>query len=337
MRSVSVAGREWKGRSVLVTGAGGFIGSHLTEELVRRGARVRAFVRYTSAGGRGLLADLAPEVWREVELVAGDLRDGAAVREACRGITHLFHLGALVAIPYSYLHPIEVVETNTIGTLNVLLAARDLGVERVVHTSTSEVYGTAQTPTIAETHLLRGQSPYSASKIGADKIAESFCCAYDLPVVTIRPFNTYGPRQSARAVIPTIITQALTREEIVLGNLAPRRDLTYVADSVEGFIVAAEADQVLGETINLGVGAEISVGDLAAMVIRLVGRPVRIVSDAQRLRPQRSEVMRLRSDNRKARLLLGWEPRVPLELGLQRTIAWVAAHLDRYRIGAYEI
>jgi dTDP-glucose 4,6-dehydratase len=328
---------DWAGCHVLVTGAAGFIGSHLTEALVRRGARVRAFVRYTSRSDHGLLADLPPDVLGRVEIVAGDLRDPHAVSEACRGATQVFHLGALIAIPYSYLHPAEVVQTNVMGTLNVLLAAREMGLARVIHISTSEVYGTAQTRVISEDHRLQGQSPYSASKIAADKLAESFYCAYDLPVVTVRPFNTYGPRQSDRAVIPTIITQALTQDQILLGNLDARRDLTYVADTVEGILRAGAAGGVLGETLNLGTGDEISIGELAAAIIRLVGRPVQVVSDPERRRPARSEVMRLRSDNRRATQLLGWQPQVPLEAGLQQTVEWVAAHLARYQIGRYVI
>ena len=322
---------------VLVTGAGGFIGSHLTEALVQRGRHVRAFVRYTSRGDLGLLADLPPHVLKRVEVVAGDLRDQAAVREACRGVAQVFHLGALIAIPYSYLHPAEVVQTNVMGTLNVLLSARDEGVERVIHTSSSEVYGTARAPAISEDHPLHGQSPYSASKIAADKLVESFCCAYGLPVVTVRPFNTYGPRQSARAVIPTIITQALTQSQVRLGNLDTRRDLTYVSDTVEGLLRAAEAGGVIGETLNLGTNQEITIGELAALVISLIGRPAEIVTDPQRLRPERSEVLRLRSDNRRAMELLDWQPRVPLKVGLQWTIDWVAAHLDRFQVGKYAI
>jgi NAD dependent epimerase/dehydratase len=332
-----VGASPWSSRPVLVTGAGGFIGSHLVEALAAAGARVRAFIRYTSRSSPGLLADLPPELLREVEIVRGDLRDAAAVREACRGVSHIFHLGALIAIPYSYLHPAEVVETNVIGTLNVLLAARELGVERLVHTSTSEVYGTARQVPIPESHPLQGQSPYSASKIGADKLAESFYCAYGLPVVTVRPFNTYGPRQSARAVIPTIITQALTQDCVRLGNLEPRRDLTYVSDTVAGFLAAGVADGVVGETVNLGANGEVTIGELARTIIRLVGRPVEIVQDVQRLRPAKSEVMRLWSDNRRARELMGWEPLVPLDDGLRQTIAWVATHLDRYRVGEYEV
>ncbi|MBI5713662.1 MAG: GDP-mannose 4,6-dehydratase [Chloroflexi bacterium] len=327
----------WHGRKVLVTGAGGFIGSHLTEALVRLGAQVRAFIRYTSRADVGLLTELPDDILKQVEIIAGDLRDQAAVKEASQGTTHIFHLGALIAIPYSYLHPAEVVETNVIGTLNILLAARELGAERVISTSTSEVYGTARQVPIPETHPLQGQSPYSASKIGADKLAESFYCAYDLPVVTVRPFNTYGPRQSARAVIPTIITQALTCDKVLLGNLTPRRDLTYVSDTVDGFLRAATGDGVLGETINLGANDEIRIGDLAQTIIRLIGRPVDIVVDPERLRPELSEVMRLWSDNRRAKQLLGWEPCVSLEEGLRRTIDWIAKHLDRYQIGKYMV
>jgi dTDP-glucose 4,6-dehydratase len=327
----------WHGKHVLVTGAGGFIGSHLAERLLELGARLRVFIRYTSRSELGALADLAPESLEKIEIIAGDLRDPQAVREACRDVTHVFHLGALIAIPYSYRHPAEVVETNVIGTLNVLMAAREIGVERVIHTSTSEVYGTARQVPIPEGHPLQGQSPYSASKIGADKLAESFFCAYNLPVVTVRPFNTYGPRQSARAVIPTIITQALTSDKVFLGNLTPRRDLTYVSDTVEGFLRAGSSRGVIGETINLGANGEVSIGDLAETIIRLVGRPVEIVIDKERFRPERSEVMRLWADNRKARQVLGWEPRVSLEDGLRWTIEWIAEHLDRYQVGIYQI
>ena len=325
----------WHDKRVLITGAGGFIASHLVERLVAEGAQLRAFVRYNSRGDPGLLSLLPPETLAQIEILPGDLRDLPAIQNAVRGVSHILHLGALIAIPYSYVHPAEVVETNVIGTLNVLLAARDAGVERVVHTSTSEVYGTARQVPIDEGHPLQGQSPYSASKIGADKLAESFYCAFDLPVVTIRPFNTYGPRQSARAVIPTIITQALTRDRIYLGNLEPRRDLTYVSDTVEGFLLAGGAEDVIGETINLGANEEVSIGDLAQTIIRLVGRSVEIVTDEGRFRPEKSEVMRLWSDNRKAKRLLGWEPQVSLEDGLRETIAWITEHLDHYQIGKY--
>jgi NAD dependent epimerase/dehydratase len=328
---------NWKKRSVLITGAGGFIGSHLVESLLSQGAKVRAFVRYNSRGDVGLLSLLSADGREALEIVAGDLRDPYAVANACQGVTHVFHLGALIAIPYSYLHPREVVETNVLGTLNVLMAARDQGIERVIHTSTSEVYGTARTVPISEEHPLQGQSPYSASKIGADKLVESFFCSYDLPVVTVRPFNTYGPRQSARAVIPTIITQALVRDRIELGDLTPRRDLTYVEDTAAGFVAAGEASDVAGQTINLGSDQEITIGDLAQKIIHLVGRDVRVVMDEQRLRPTHSEVRRLRSDNRKAKALLGWQPGTSLDEGLEKTIDWISLHLDRYRLGEYQV
>ena len=328
-------------QNVLLTGAGGFIGSHLAETLVMQGARLRAFVRYNSRGDPGLLGQLAPQVLREVEIISGDLTDADAVQKAVSGCDTVFHLGALISIPYSYHHPQQVVATNVMGTLNVLLACRDLGVERLIHTSTSEVYGTARTVPISEEHPLQGQSPYSASKIGADKLAESFYCAFSLPVVTVRPFNTFGPRQSARAVIPTIITQALTRPQVKLGSLDTRRDFTYVSDTVAGFLRAAQADGVSGKVFNLGTGREVWIGDLVEMIFNLAAefgiseRPT-LKTDAQRLRPEHSEVMRLLSDNRQARDVLGWSPEVSLVDGLRQTMAWIAAHLDHYRPGTYE-
>lgn len=326
-----------KGKKVLVTGAGGFIASHLVERLVKDGAQVRAFVRYNSRGEVGLLRLLPLDVFSHIEVVAGDLRDAEAVRAAMKDVDTVFHLGALIAIPYSYLHPREVVETNVMGTLNVLMAARDLRTRRVVHTSTSEVYGTAQYTPIDERHPLQGQSPYSASKISADKIAESFYRSFDLPVVTIRPFNTYGPRQSARAVIPTIVTQALTRSEVRLGSLEPSRDLTFVSDTVEGFLLAARAEDVLGEEINLGNDATITVGELCQKVFEIIGQSPRIVVEERRKRPVKSEVMLLRASNEKARRLLDWQPRVRLDEGLRRTIAWIADHLDLYRPDEYTV
>jgi len=325
---------DWDNKRVLVTGAGGFIGSHLTEALVDQGARVRVFVRYNSRGDIGLLSLLPADKREQLEIIAGDLRDQHAVAEACRGVSHVFHLGALIAIPYSYVHPREVVETNVIGTLNILMAARDR-VERVVHTSTSEVYGTALQVPISEEHPLQGQSPYSASKIGADKLAESFFCSYDLPVATIRPFNAYGPRQSARAVIPTIITQALTRDRVRLGALSPRRDFTYVEDTVDGFLRVAASEKAIGQVINIGSNHEVSIGDLAEKIIRLVGRDVELVTDEQRLRPERSEVRRLLADNHRAAEWLNWQPRTSLDEGLSKTIDWVAQHLDRFRPDEY--
>lgn len=327
----------WHDRQVLVTGAGGFIASHLIEALVKKGARVRAFVRYNSRNDPGLLALLPTELLAKVEIIAGDLRDLPAVQAAIQDVSHVFHLGALIAIPYSYVHPAEVVETNIIGTLNVLLAGRQSNLVRIVHTSTSEVYGTALRVPIDENHPLQGQSPYSASKIGADKLVESFYRSFDLPVVTLRPFNTYGPRQSARAVIPTIITQALTQNVVLLGNLDARRDLTYVSDTVEGFLKVAEAPGVEGETFNLGTGSEVRIGDLAQEIISMVGRPVKIVIDSSRLRPERSEVQRLLSDNTLARQRLGWQPSVSLRQGLQATITWISEHLDQYRSDKYQI
>jgi NAD dependent epimerase/dehydratase len=327
----------YQDKPVLLTGAGGFIASHLAESLVAQGARLRAFVRYNSRNDPGLLKLLPEDVFRQIDVVAGDLRDLDAVTRAMRGQEIVFHLGALIAIPYSYLHPAEVVETNVMGTLNVLLAGREAGLERLVHTSTSEVYGTAQRVPIDETHPLQGQSPYSASKIGADKLAESFYRSFDLPVVTLRPFNTYGPRQSARAVIPTIITQALTQEAVNLGNLQARRDLTYVSDTVAGFLRAGEAVGIEGQEINLGTGTETSIADLAGQIIALIGRPVEIQVDPQRLRPEKSEVHRLLSDPTRAHQLLGWEAQVGLEEGLQRTIAWIQSHLDLYRPNIYAV
>ncbi len=328
---------EWTGKRALVTGAGGFIGSQLTESLVRNGAQVRAFVRYNSRGDAGLLRQLPGDAQEEVEIVAGDLRDTGAIDAAVAGVDVVFHLGAIISIPYSYKHPVETAETNFMGTLNVLMACRAHGVGRLVHTSTSEVYGTAQFTPMDEKHPLQGQSPYSASKIGADKLVESFYRAYDLPAVTVRPFNTYGPRQSARAVIPTIITQALTADCIRLGNLDARRDFTYVRDTVSGFMRAAMAPDVAGREINLGTGDDISVGELAETIIRLVGRPVEIAVETERLRPEKSEVMRLLSDNGLARRLLGWEPVYSFEEGLRETIAWIGDHPDFYRVGRYEI
>lgn len=327
----------WSGKPVLVTGAGGFIASHLVERLVAAGAQVRAFVRYNSRRDPGLLRLLPPQTLAGVEVIAGDLRDLPAVEQAVLGVSHVFHLGALIAIPYSYVHPAEVVETNLTGSLNVLLAGRAAGVQRIIHTSSSEVYGTARRVPIDESHPLQGQSPYSASKIGADKLAESFHLSFDLPVVTLRPFNTYGPRQSTRAVIPTIITQALTSDVVRLGNLDASRDLTYISDTVAGFMRAAETPGLEGQTINLGVGHEIRIGDLAQKVIELIGRPVRVEVEAQRLRPQKSEVGRLLSDNRLAARLMGWQPRVDLDEGLRRTIAWVRDHLDEYPAQGYHI
>lgn len=328
---------EWKNKKVLVTGAGGFIASHLVERLVNEGAQVRAFTRYNSRNDVGMLRTIPADVFSQLEILQGDLRDVEAVRGAVRGVDTVFHLGALIAIPYSYVNPREVIDVNIMGTLNVLMAAREFGVRRMVHTSTSEVYGTAQYVPIDEKHPLQGQSPYSASKIGADKIAESFYRSFEVPVVILRPFNTYGPRQSARAVIPTIISQALTRDEIKLGSLDPMRDFTFVKDTANGFICAAEAENVLGQEINLGNDNTISIGDLVDKIFGIIGKTPKVVTDSQRIRPNKSEVMRLWASNQKAKEMIGWEPRVSLDEGLRLTIEWISAHLDLYRPDQYTV
>jgi NAD dependent epimerase/dehydratase len=327
----------WRGKQVLVTGAGGFIGSHLVEKLAGDGAQVRAFVRYNSRGDHGLLTWLPDEIYRKLEIIPGDLRDLPALISAMQDVEIVFHLGALIAIPYSFIHPLEVVQSNTLGTLNVLLAGREANVGRIVHTSTSEVYGTAQSVPISEKHPLHGQSPYSASKIGADKLAESFFCAFNLPVVTLRPFNTYGPRQSARAVIPTIITQALNQNILHLGNLDVTRDFTYVTDTVEGFLLAGEVSGIEGGTFNLGTGTEIWIHDLVEEIFSILGKQPVIEQDLERLRPEKSEVRRLLSDNNLAREQLGWTPRIGMRKGLSNTIEWISKNLDLYRSQQYQI
>ena len=322
---------------MLVTGAAGFIGSHLVERLLAEGAKVRAFVHYNSRNHWGHLEDLLPHQRQEVAIISGDLRDGRRVDEAVSGADTVFHLGALIAIPYSYVAPQDVVMTNVVGTLNVLEAARRHGTSRVVHTSTSEVYGTAQQVPIDERHPLVGQSPYAASKIGADQIALSYRMSFQLPVAIARPFNTYGPRQSARAVIPAIIVQALTQPHVMLGATFPTRDLNYVADTVDGFLKIAETDAAIGEVINLGTGREVSVGDVAATIIRLVGRDIPVVFDANRVRPDASEVERLVADATKAKRLVGWEPRHTIDDGLRATIDWIRQHLDQYKPTVYAV
>lgn len=328
---------NWQNKKVLVTGAGGFIGSHLVETLVELGAKVRAFVRYNSRNDLGLLEVLPKNKKENIEIIMGDIRDSEAVRKAVKGMDIVFHLAALISIPYSYLHPREVVETNVIGTLNILNTARDFGLRKIIHTSTSEVYGTALYVPIDEKHPLQGQSPYSASKIGADKLAESFYRSYELPIAIIRPFNTYGPRQSARAVIPTIITQAVTKNEVFLGSIHPKRDLTYVSDTVNGFINVAESDKSIGEVINIGSGFEISIGDLANKVFSLLGVEAKLISDIRRTRPEKSEVERLCADNSKAKKLIGWQPRISLNEGLSQTIEWVKNNLKQYKTDFYNI
>jgi NAD dependent epimerase/dehydratase len=323
--------------TVLVTGAGGFIGSHLVEALVGEGRRVRAFVRYNGRGDEGLLRFLPSAARAEVEVVFGDLRDASALLDATRGVDVVYHLGALIGIPYSYVHPRETVDTNVTGTLNVLAAARERGVRRVVHTSTSEVYGTARSVPITEAHPLQGQSPYSASKIGADMLAESFHRSFALPVVTVRPFNTYGPRQSMRAVIPTIAVQALRGDVVRLGSLSPTRDLNFVTDTVDGFLRAGRAPGIEGRLMNLARDEETTIGALAEKIVAIVGRPVRIETEAARRRPEASEVQRLRGDSSLARELLGWAPAVSLDEGLRRTIAWVRENLGAYAGDSYQV
>ena len=324
-----------QGKRVLVTGAAGFIGSHLTERLVELGADVRAMVRYSSSGSWGWL-DSSP-VKDELDVFAGNICDRGCVQEAMQGCDVVFHLAALIAIPYSYRAPVSYVDTNVGGTLNVLEAARQLETPRIVHTSTSEVYGTALHVPIDEEHPLQGQSPYSATKIGADKLAESYYRSFDIPVVTVRPFNTFGPRQSTRAVIPTIISQCLAEKTVRLGNLDPTRDLNYVANTAEGFVLAATAEAAVGRTINLGSGKEISIGELAELICALVGVPPNIECESERLRPDKSEVDRLLADNTLAKTLLGWEPVVEFEEGLRRTIDWFSQHVEEYRTNVYTV
>jgi len=325
----------WKDRRVLVTGAGGFIASHLTEALLDQGARVRALVRYNSRNSWGRLEELSAERRVRCEVILGDVSDPFTPRSWVEGCEYVFHLAALIAVPYSYVSPASYNEVNVRGTLNLLEAARAAPIKRFVHTSTSEVYGTAVRVPIDETHPLQSQSPYAASKIAADQFAESYYRSYNLPVTIARPFNTYGPRQSARAIIPTIITQALAGDSVGLGVQEPVRDFTYVGDTVRGLLALAECDATVGRVVNLGSGSGISVGDLARKIIALVGEPKEIRTDARRFRPRESEVMRLLCDASLARTLAGWQPQTSLDDGLRLTIEWIRRHLDEYRIGAY--
>jgi NAD dependent epimerase/dehydratase len=332
------AERRISGRNVLVTGAGGFIGSNLVERLVQAGAKVRALVRYNALSSWGNLEFLPREVLSEVEVVSGNVEDGDYVMSVVQGQDIVLHLAALIAIPYSYAAPRSYVRANVEGTLNVLEAARRHSIQRVVHTSTSEVYGTALRVPIDEEHPLQGQSPYSASKIGADKMAESYWRSFGTQVVTLRPFNTYGPRQSARAFIPTVISQALTAQpEIRMGALDPERDMTFVADTASGFILAALVDDVAGETINLGTGHTASIGTIAGRILSLMQCDKPLVHEEARMRPKLSEVMRLVSDNSKAKRLMGWEPRVKLDDGLLETISFIRRHSHLYRPSTYTV
>jgi NAD dependent epimerase/dehydratase len=325
------------GKRVLVTGAGGFIGSHLCEGLLELGADVTAMIHYSSRGDWGSLEFLAPKHKSALRVVAGNVEDGDFVSRQVKGKEVVFHLAALIAIPYSYLAPLSYVRTNVEGTLNVLEAVRRHDVARIVHTSTSETYGTAKYTPIDEHHPLKGQSPYSASKIGADKIAECYYLSFGVPVATIRPFNTYGPRQSARAVIPTIISQALTQEKIQLGSLEPVRDLTYVEDTVEGFIKIAETDEAIGDVINVGSGKGISIGELAETVLAVMHLKKPVTVDQARIRPVKSEVFTLLANNAKAAATVGWTPRHSLQQGLAKTIEFVSGNLDLYKSDSYAV
>jgi NAD dependent epimerase/dehydratase len=327
----------WAGRKVLVTGAAGFIGSHLTEALVRVGASVRAFVRYNSRSDCGWLELADPALISEAEIFRGDLANPEAVRRATSGREVVLHLGALIPIPYSYVHPREFVTANIVGTINVLEGCRDAEVSRLVHTSTSEVYGTALRVPIDEDHPLQAQSPYAATKVGADKLVLSYHQSFETPVVVARPFNTFGPRQSARAIIPTIVTQALTRDRIELGATSPTRDFLYVDDAVRGFMHCAERPGVEGDVFNLGTGQEISVGDIAERILAVLGLELPIVEVEARLRPPNSEVERLVADHSKAEKLLGWRPLVEFDQGLRRTIDWMRDALDRYKPSIYNV
>ncbi|MBQ9983286.1 MAG: SDR family oxidoreductase [Lachnospiraceae bacterium] len=325
-------------KKVLVTGADGFIGSHLVETLLEEGYEVRAFVLYNSFNTWGWLDTFPKEKLDKIEIFTGDVRDPNAVRQAAKGVDAIFHLAALIAIPYSYYAPDAYVDTNIKGTLNVLQAARDLNIERVLVTSTSEVYGTAQYVPIDEKHPYQGQSPYSATKIGADRIAESFYRSFELPVTIVRPFNTFGPRQSARAVIPTIITQLLSgKTEIKLGSLEPTRDFNYVKDTAMGFVEIYRSDKTIGQEINIATQKEISIGQLAEELIRQINPVAKIICDEQRLRPTKSEVERLLGSNEKIKELTNWQPQYTFEQGLAETIEFLKGNLDKYKVDIYNV
>lgn len=327
-----------KDKKVLITGADGFIGSHLTEKLVEMGAEVTALVQYNSFNNWGWLDSFNEEVKKSVNVVSGDIREYDGIKKIIKGQDIVFHLAALIAIPYSYLSPMAYIRTNVEGTANVLEACREYGVQKIVHTSTSETYGTALYVPIDEKHPLQGQSPYSASKIGGDKIAESYYRSYNLPVATLRPFNTYGPRQSARAVIPTIISQILSgKKEIKLGSLTPTRDFNYVKDTADAFIAVAKSDNTVGEVINAGSNYEISIGALTEMIMDIIGANIKIICDDVRLRPEKSEVNRLWADNTKIKALTGWQPAYSLEQGLRETISWIEKNMQFFKSDLYNI
>ncbi|WP_269902698.1 NAD-dependent 4,6-dehydratase LegB [Crassaminicella thermophila] len=329
---------QLKNKKVLITGSEGFIGSHLTERLVELGAKVTALVQYNSFNNWGWIDTLDNRIKKEIEVYTGDIREYDNMAKVIQGRDVVFHLAALIAIPYSYQSPAAYVRTNVEGTLNVMEACRVYGIEKVIHTSTSEVYGTALYVPIDEKHPLQGQSPYSASKIGADKMAESYYRSFNLPVATIRPFNTYGPRQSARAVIPTIISQILAgKKTIKLGALSPTRDFNYVKDTVEGFIKMAEVDESVGQVVNVGTNNEISIGDLVKKIIKLIGKEVTIECEENRLRPEKSEVNRLWCENAKAKEILDWQPKYTLDEGLTETIEWIKENLYCFKTDIYNV
>lgn len=325
-------------KKVLVTGAGGFIGSHLVESLLEKGASVRAFLKYNGRSDWGMLSDLPKTSLNNIEVVMGNICDPYFVRNAVQGCDYVFHLAALIGIPYSYVAPSDYVATNIQGTLNVLEACRSEGAARMIHTSTSETYGTAQYIPIDEKHPMQGQSPYSASKIGADKMVESYYKSFEFPAVIVRPFNTYGPRQSSRAFIPTVITQALTRGKIVMGSLDPVRDMTYVKDTAEGLIHVGLAEKTVGEVVNLGVGEGVTIGAMVKTILKLIGKEdMTIEKDIARVRPAKSEVMKLISNNSKAEKFSGWKPRYNLKEGLAETIDWIKRHMEMYKPDIYAI
>lgn len=327
-----------KGKKVLVTGAGGFIGSHLVETLLEKGASIRAFVKYNGRGDWGMLSDLPAESQKSIEVILGNICDPFFVRRAVEGCDYVFHLAALIGIPYSYVAPSDYISVNVQGTVNVLQACRDEQTPRLVHTSTSEVYGTAQYVPIDEKHPMQGQSPYSASKIAADKMAESYYKSFELPVVTVRPFNTFGPRQSARAFIPTAISQAITRDKLVMGSFDPVRDLTFVKDTAEGFVAVGLCDKVVGRVVNLGVGHGNTIGEVVKTILKILGKEnMPIKRDPSRVRPQKSEVMRLVSDNSIAREECLWQPKYSLEQGLTETVEWIKKNIDIYRSDSYAV
>ncbi len=325
-----------KNKLCLVTGAAGFIGSHLVEALIKKGAKVRCFIRYNSSNHWGNLEPLIQK-YQDIEIKMGCLKDSDSVRSAVKDVDCIFHLGALIAIPFSYTNPKDFFHTNVLGTLNVLSAAKEYGMQKIIHTSTSEVYGTAQRIPINENHPLQGQSPYSASKIGADKVVESFQLSYDLPVATIRPFNTFGPRQSARAIIPSIISQLIKNNKVEIGSTEPTRDFTFVRDTVAGVIAAAESEKSIGETINLGTGKETSIGELVLKIRDLINAEAEIITKEERLRPSKSEVMRLCADNSKAKQLLNWTPKYTLEEGLKETIEYIKNNLNKFKTNIYNV